>query len=106
MFIPSRVTMTFFLRPLKYRLPSASSALHQRDSQHEIDYYNCGAWIDARPTYITVGERGVEIHEFVEHEDVERSDDLHPAGEQSPSDAEFGDEAGLFEDGEYEGVAT
>ena len=82
------------------------AALHQRDSQHEIDYYNCGAWIDARPTYITVGERGVEIHEFVEHEDVERSDDLHPAGEQSPSDAEFGDEAGLFEDGEYEGVAT
>jgi UDP-2,3-diacylglucosamine pyrophosphatase LpxH len=84
------------------------AALHQRDSQHEIDYYNCGAWIDARPTYIAVGERGVEIHEYVEHEDVERSDDLHPAGEQRPADAElaeFGDEAGLFEDGEYEGVA-
>jgi UDP-2,3-diacylglucosamine pyrophosphatase LpxH len=29
-----------------------------------IDYYNCGAWIDEHCTYITVGEAGVEIHEY------------------------------------------
>jgi UDP-2,3-diacylglucosamine pyrophosphatase LpxH len=41
------------------------SAMHRRDSVHGIDYYNCGAWIDAHPTYITVGEDGVRIHEFI-----------------------------------------
>ena len=78
------------------------AAMHKREDG--IDYYNCGAWIDARPTYITVGEDGVQIHEY-----VERPDDLHPAGQQSLADtepAEFGDEAGFVEDGEYEGVAT
>jgi predicted alpha/beta superfamily hydrolase len=78
--------------------------------QHEqgTDYFNCGSWIDAHPAYITVGEEGVQIHEY-----VERTDDLHPAQEQSeeqnPADSEpadFGDEAGFVEDGEYEGVAT
>jgi UDP-2,3-diacylglucosamine pyrophosphatase LpxH len=29
--------------------------------RHGIDYYNSGSWIDANPTYITVGEQGVEI---------------------------------------------
>ena len=77
------------------------AAMHKRENG--IDYYNCGAWIDARPTYITVGEEGVQIHEYVERPD------LHPAGEQTLADAEpaeFGDEAGFVEDGEYEGVAT
>lgn len=77
------------------------AALQQHDSEHGIDYYNCGAWIDERPTYITVGEEGVQIHEY-----AERPDDLHPAPEPSLADAEFGDEAGFVEDGEYEGVAT
>jgi hypothetical protein len=40
--------------------------LRRRDEQHGIDYFNCGAWIDAHPTYITVGEDGVQIHEYVE----------------------------------------
>jgi len=78
------------------------AAMHKREDG--IDYYNCGAWIDARPTYITVGEDGVQIHEY-----VERPDDLHPAGEQSLTDgdaAEFDNEAGFVEDGEFEGVAT
>ena len=84
------------------------SALHQRDEQHGIDYFNCGAWIDAHPTYITVGEDGVRIHEY-----VERSGDLHAAEEQKPADAEhqeLEDEVGLLngdiEDVEHEGVAT
>ena len=84
----------------------------KRDEQHGIDYFNCGAWIDARPTYITVGEHGVQIHEY-----VERPEDSHPAAEQTPVDAEAAeieaaeDDAGLLEVheldyGEYEGVAT
>jgi hypothetical protein len=75
--------------------------MHKREDV--IDYYNCGAWIDARPTYITIGEEGVQIHEYVERPD------FHPAGEQNLADtepAEFDDEAGFVEDGEYEGVAT
>jgi len=80
------------------------AALHQQDNAHGIDYFNCGAWIDEHPTYITVGEDGVQIHEY-----VERPDDGHLAGEPTLADAEaaeFADDAGLFEDGEYEGVAT
>lgn len=76
--------------------------MHRREEG--IDYYNCGAWIDARPTYITVGEDGVNIHEY-----VEQPDDPHPGEERSLADAEpaeYGDEAGFAEDGEYEGVAT
>ncbi len=40
------------------------AAMHKHENG--IDYYNCGAWIDARPTYITVGEEGVHIHEYTE----------------------------------------
>jgi UDP-2,3-diacylglucosamine pyrophosphatase LpxH len=78
-------------------------AVHQPDYEHGVDYYNCGAWIDAHPTYITVGEHGVEIHEY-----LEQPGDLHP-DPQNATDAdagEFGDEERLLEDGEYEGVAT
>jgi len=83
---------------------------HAAKHQHErsIDYFNCGSWIDAHPAYITVGEEGVQIHEY-----VERPDDLHPGQEQSEErgpavtePADFGNEAGFVEDGEYEGVAT
>jgi len=95
------------------------AALHKRDDQHGIDYYNCGAWIDAHPSYITVGDEGVQIHEY-----VEAAEDLRLAAEQMPAEAEpaeLADQAGLFddgeldrsysdhryyEDGEFEGVAT
>ncbi len=78
------------------------AAMHKQE--HGIDYFNCGAWIDERPTYITVGDEGVQIHEY-----AERPDEPHPAAERSVADAEpaeFGDEAAFVEDGEYEGVAT
>jgi UDP-2,3-diacylglucosamine pyrophosphatase LpxH len=76
------------------------AALHKHE--HGVDYYNCGAWIDEHPTYITVGQDGVHIHEY-----VERADDLHPHpdAERIDSDpAEFAAEAGLLEDSEYEDV--
>jgi UDP-2,3-diacylglucosamine pyrophosphatase LpxH len=30
-----------------------------------VEYYNSGAWVDARCTYVTVSQEGVEIHEYV-----------------------------------------
>ena len=40
------------------------AAMHTE--QDGVHYYNSGSWIDARPTYITVGDEGVEIHEYRE----------------------------------------
>jgi UDP-2,3-diacylglucosamine pyrophosphatase LpxH len=80
------------------------AAMHKHDQEQGIDYFNCGAWIDAHSTYITVGEDGVQIHEY-----SEGPDHRHPAEEQTLADAEvagFANEVGLPEDGEYEGVAT
>lgn len=42
------------------------AALHR--NEQGVDYYNSGSWIDSRATYITVGEQGVTIHEYVEHD--------------------------------------
>ncbi len=76
------------------------AALHKHE--HGIDYFNCGAWIDEHPTYITVGEEGVQIHEY-----VDGPDQHHPGEERRWDDSELteftGDE-GLLEDGEYEPV--
>jgi hypothetical protein len=77
---------------------------HAAMHKHErgIDYYNCGAWIDEHPTYITVGEVGVQIHEY-----VEGPDQHHPGIEQGRDNselAEFTGDAGLLEDGECERV--
>ena len=33
--------------------------------QDGVEYYNSGAWVDLRCTYITVGQEGVAIHEYV-----------------------------------------
>jgi UDP-2,3-diacylglucosamine pyrophosphatase LpxH len=74
------------------------AAMHKRDSEHGIDYYNCGAWIDARPTYITVSEEGVQIHEY-----VEGPDDLHAS--EGAIDSEHAGNAGeteLLDDGEHD----
>src|SRR5882672_10719776 len=37
-------------------------ALHQQ--AEGVDYYNAGSWTDSTPTYVTVGEEGVQIHSF------------------------------------------
>jgi UDP-2,3-diacylglucosamine pyrophosphatase LpxH len=64
-------------------------ALHKHDSA--ADYFNSGSWIDARPTYITVGDDGVRIHEFTEQsESVNDEDDIR-GGKQEFSDLEFAD---------------
>ena len=82
-------------------------ALHA--TQVGIDYYNSGAWVDSRLTYLTINEQGVQIHEFNEYEfnHGERTDDRDPReerGEVDPAFADFADESGLLEDVEYESV--
>ena len=86
------------------------AALHKHGDG--ADYYNCGAWIDERLTYITVGEDGVQIHEYAEQPDTVGKDtkdhDAHRDEQSNPADSElvdFADEVGTVEDGEYEGVA-
>jgi len=86
------------------------AALHKHE--HGVDYFNCGAWIDERPTYITVGDEGVQIHEYIDRPDIDRPEidrpgDHHPDQEHISADyepAEFYAGARLLEDSEYEGV--
>lgn len=68
------------------------------------EYYNCGAWIDEALTYITVGEDGVRIHEYVRPESGQEDKDDR---EESPSEFEFAEdsdfvERDFVEDGEYQ----
>jgi UDP-2,3-diacylglucosamine pyrophosphatase LpxH len=49
------------------------AALHKQEDGAE--YFNCGAWIDERPTYITVGEDGVRIHEYAESAEEDRAEE-------------------------------
>jgi UDP-2,3-diacylglucosamine pyrophosphatase LpxH len=91
------------------------AALHK--AGNGADYYNCGAWIDEHPTYITVGEDGVQIHEYAEQAHVARndaadrdvhSDDVHPDERHNPADSElfdFADEAEVLEQSKFEGVS-
>src|SRR2546427_789635 len=66
--------------------------------QDGIHYYNSGGWIDARLTYITVGEDGVQIHEY--KESAEDRAEEEPTGLHSEADHD----SALFEDTEYEEV--
>jgi UDP-2,3-diacylglucosamine pyrophosphatase LpxH len=67
-----------------------------------IDYFNSGSWTQARPTFITIDEEGVRIHEY-----QERIDDHHPGEERSEVAAALTDldhPAGLHQDTEYESI--
>lgn len=58
------------------------AALHRHEDG--IDYYNSGSWIDDHPKYITVGEGGVQIHEY-----SEQPDDGHAGEERGEADSEL-----------------
>jgi len=78
------------------------ATLHQCVSG--MDYYNSGSWIDEHPAYITVGEQGVQIHDY-----IERTDDRDSSEERGEADsdlADFAGEAGLSEHAEYESVGS
>ena len=78
------------------------AALHQQ--WDGCDYYNCGAWIDEHLTYITVGEDGVQIHEYARPTEPANVDPLAEDAESvGQSEFEAGD---LVEDGEYQNVAS
>jgi UDP-2,3-diacylglucosamine pyrophosphatase LpxH len=58
-----------------------------------VCYYNTGSWIDARATYVTVGEEGVKICEY-----PGGTDDRYPGEERSPqptASADVFEQAGL-----------
>jgi UDP-2,3-diacylglucosamine pyrophosphatase LpxH len=52
------------------------AALERRE--HGVEYFNSGSWVDEHPTYITVGEEGVRIHEYTgQPDDPDRSVELN-----------------------------
>src|SRR5271168_5019878 len=64
-------------------------AIHvERDG---VDYYNSGGWVDARLTYLTIDEPGVQIHEYKQHEYSERADDRDSGEERGEADSAFAD---------------
>jgi UDP-2,3-diacylglucosamine pyrophosphatase LpxH len=74
------------------------AALHlEKDG---ISYYNSGCWVNAHPTYITISEQGVKIHEYDERTDDR--DSSQERGDHDSSSLDFLDEAGLREDLEYQ----
>jgi UDP-2,3-diacylglucosamine pyrophosphatase LpxH len=77
-------------------------AMHQeRDG---LNYYNAGGWIDSKPTYITIDEEGVRIHEYQERPD--HRDSSEERGETDSTLAEFAGESGLPGDAEYENIGS
>src|SRR5579864_57657 len=73
----------------------------ERDGLH---YYNAGGWIDSKPTYITIDEEGVQIHEYQERPD--HRDSSEERGETDSTLAEFAGESGLPGDAEYENIGS
>ena len=72
-------------------------------SEHGVDYFNSGSWIDEHPTYITVSEEGVRIHEYTgQPDDHEFNEELAMSDSEV---GEFADESELIADA-YEGVAS
>jgi len=61
--------------------------LHQQ--RDGVDYYNTGAWVDHRSTYVTVGDEGVAIREY-----HGRTNDRHTSEEREQASADAVD---LFE---------
>jgi UDP-2,3-diacylglucosamine pyrophosphatase LpxH len=49
-----------------------------------VEYYNSGAWVDLRCTYITIGQEGVAIHEYL----PESTDNRDPGEERVAPAAE------------------
>jgi len=81
---------------------------HTHDAMHlerdGVDYYNAGGWIDARLTYITVGDNGVRIHDY-----NEQADERDSGEERNEADSELGaftSDADSIDDYEYEGIGS
>jgi UDP-2,3-diacylglucosamine pyrophosphatase LpxH len=70
-----------------------------------IEYYNAGSWTDSAPTYLTVDAEGVRIHTYQEQA-AHDPDAGEERGEDDSALAHFGDESGMREDAQYEGVPS
>jgi UDP-2,3-diacylglucosamine pyrophosphatase LpxH len=74
-----------------------------QQSEDGAEYFNSGSWIDARPTFITVGEDGVKIHEYVDRVDGALSDDLRNSEKSHDiHDSEVDGETEMLGHDEYE----
>lgn len=65
-----------------------------------IQYFNTGAWTIERPTFITIADEEVAIHEYTERTDHRRP--REERGEAAAAPLEFPGRPGLFPDGDYE----
>ncbi len=85
---------------------------HAADAQSKdgVQYFNTGAWVDVTPTYITVAEDGVKIHNYEKQEgaaDESAAYDRHSGQERGYESAEASDlfeQAGLPALAAYESV--
>jgi UDP-2,3-diacylglucosamine pyrophosphatase LpxH len=59
-----------------------------------VEYYNSGAWVDLRCTYITISQEGVAIHEY-DPEEFDHSDSSQERGEAVADAARIAMPAGL-----------
>ena len=67
-----------------------------------VEYYNSGAWVGQRCTYITIGPEGVAVHEY-----IPEIDNRGPGEERIPAFADpagVAVPAGLFPDEVFEGI--
>src|SRR5229473_229230 len=60
-----------------------------------VEYYNSGAWVDLRCTYITVGQEGVSIREYVP-EEIDDRDSREERVEASSDSAGIAMQTGLL----------
>jgi UDP-2,3-diacylglucosamine pyrophosphatase LpxH len=70
-----------------------------RQEQDGIQYYNSGGWVDSTPTYITIDEHGVQIHEYHQQSNDDESEER---GESALAD--FDGDSEISEDAEYENI--
>jgi UDP-2,3-diacylglucosamine pyrophosphatase LpxH len=75
------------------------AAMHQEDNG--IQYYNSGGWVDSTPTYITIDEQGVQIHEY--HQLSDHGDSEERSGDDSAL-ADFASDSESSPDAEYENI--
>lgn len=70
------------------------AAMHQ--IQDGIHYYNTGGWTDSAPTYVTIDDEGVRIHEY-------RADDKpHDGWDELEVEPDWAGDTDPFEDAECE----
>jgi hypothetical protein len=67
-----------------------------------IEYYNAGSWLAGTATYVTICEKGVQIHDYDTGADHRNSGEER--GDAAAEIIEFSREAALLEDADYESV--